>query len=384
MDSSNSNNTNPPLNTNSITESDTDITNNPNINILPNDSDEESINNENEIYENTDDYNEEENYEGFMPQFPNLFSPSPLRYTLPLGFPFGFSSGISSGISFGIPNSHILSNLNNAQGIFDMMSNIMIPMGVSPNILNINNSTNLIINEINPANSGNSVLPNIAGIGQPININGTNFGTQQMIDEEVNKLILSGTNNLGLVTTPVLSFIENCYLENVQYDVDVVNIIRYTIKNCFSRRTDFEASELISGIIYYSLAGNNSLFSDNYDHIVLPMLHNELKRIVTQSIRLAILRRAIGPPTMEDVKLVIKPDVLEQIPKSKYSELDDKIKSMNVSCTICQDEFNKEDIVRILPCEHIYHPDCIDDWLKEHSYKCPCCRKPAAEHSAKI
>jgi hypothetical protein len=59
-------------------------------------------------------------------------------------------------------------------------------------------------------------------------------------------------------------------------------------------------------------------------------------------------------------------------------------KNINIKCTVCQDEFNEQDDVRLLPCEHIYHLDCIDAWLKEHSYKCPCCRKPAAEHAPKI
>ena len=68
----------------------------------------------------------------------------------------------------------------------------------------------------------------------------------------------------------------------------------------------------------------------------------------------------------------------------KVNELEQKIKSMNSKCTVCQDDFNEQDDVRVLPCEHIYHLDCIDDWLKIHSYKCPCCRKPAAEYSPKI
>jgi hypothetical protein len=357
-----------------------------NINILPNDDTDENntVEDENEDEYENDEENEEEDeheedthYEGFIPHFPNFF----VTPNFGLNFPSGLFSGSTYGnyIGVGMDNSHILNNLNNLHGLFEMMSSNMVPMTT----VNPPNPITNIINEINPSNSGNSVLTNTTINGQLINNIG-NVGTQQMVDEEVNKLISSGMDNLNLVSEPVLNFIENCYLENMQYEDDIINLIRYTIKNCFSRRTEFELKELISGMIYYSFSGNNSLFSDNYDDIVLPMLHNELKRIVTQSIRLAIMRRAITVPNMEDVKLVVNPDVLEKIPKSKYVELEDKIKSMNIACTVCQDDFNNEDIVRILPCEHIYHPDCIDDWLKGHSYKCPCCRKPAAEHSAKI
>jgi hypothetical protein len=366
---------------NNSTSTNSEPTNEPNINILSDDDTDDDNDNEEYGDENEDDDDEETQYEGFIPQFPSLFLP----HTMGSANPFGFTFGVLPGI----PNGHILNNLNNVQGIFDMMSSFMVP-AIPPDLVNPINPIgpiNPITNEINPANSGNSPLANTTLTGQPIapiSPNANNLSTQAMIEEEVNKLISSGTNNLQLVTKPVLDFIENCYLENMQYEDDIINIIRYTIRYCFSRRTDFEISELISGIIYYSLGGNNSVFGDNYDDVVLPMLQNELKRIVTQSVRLAILRRAIAGPTMEDVKLVVNPDVLEKIPKSKYSEVDDKIKSMNVSCTVCQDDFNTEDTVRILPCEHLYHPDCIDDWLKGHSYKCPCCRKPAAEHSAKI
>jgi hypothetical protein len=365
------------------------------------DIDEEDIDEEDIDEEDIDeeDIDEAEHYDNYIPQI--FFGMNNIG--------LGVHSTLSHDFYTSESNSHILHNLHNLHELFEIMASTMIPTNIVnianvanvSNVSNVSNSTNNIISEINPANSGNSVLDNTTLAG--ITINGQtmiqaqlqpqpqpqpqpigNYGTQEMVNEQVDKLISSSMDNLNLVTEPLLNFIENCYLENMQYDDDIINLIRYTIKSCFSRRTDFEAKELISGLIYYSFSGNNSLFSDNYDDIVLPMLHSELKRIVTQSIRLAILRRAIAGPSMEDVKLVVNPDALEKIPKSKYMELDDKIKSMNISCTVCQDEFNDEDTVRVLPCEHIYHPDCIDDWLKLHSYKCPCCRKPAAEYSAKI
>ena len=38
-------------------------------------------------------------------------------------------------------------------------------------------------------------------------------------------------------------------------------------------------------------------------------------------------------------------------------------------------EFNVGDSVRYLPCMHIYHTECIDDWLMR-SFTCPSCMEP--------
>ncbi|KAK4946073.1 hypothetical protein LTR10_014875 [Elasticomyces elasticus] len=46
------------------------------------------------------------------------------------------------------------------------------------------------------------------------------------------------------------------------------------------------------------------------------------------------------------------------------------------TCPICLDDFTHGDtIVRELPCNHIYHPECIDPFLRENSSLCPMCKK---------
>lgn len=56
----------------------------------------------------------------------------------------------------------------------------------------------------------------------------------------------------------------------------------------------------------------------------------------------------------------------------KFREVNDK--SMP-TCLICFEEYTPEDDVRILDCEHFFHPDCVDRWLIGHSRCCPYCRK---------
>lgn len=44
-------------------------------------------------------------------------------------------------------------------------------------------------------------------------------------------------------------------------------------------------------------------------------------------------------------------------------------------CAICMCEYSIGDPIRFLPCLHIYHQECIDDWLLR-SFTCPLCTEP--------
>ncbi|KAK4930794.1 hypothetical protein LTR49_002558 [Elasticomyces elasticus] len=46
----------------------------------------------------------------------------------------------------------------------------------------------------------------------------------------------------------------------------------------------------------------------------------------------------------------------------------------NQGCSICTEDFEVGQDQRVLPCDHRFHPDCIDPWLLNVSGTCPLCR----------
>jgi hypothetical protein len=60
---------------------------------------------------------------------------------------------------------------------------------------------------------------------------------------------------------------------------------------------------------------------------------------------------------------IIRPTDLESIFEGDLAEI----------CPVCIDGFKTCDIVRILPCKHLFHKSCVDPWLLENR-SCPMCK----------
>lgn len=75
----------------------------------------------------------------------------------------------------------------------------------------------------------------------------------------------------------------------------------------------------------------------------------------------------------EDVKVTLSQDEFE-----KLNKVTDKSELENKQCNICLEDLKDDDMIKEgllkLNCNHIYHKDCIKEWLTKQSTKCPSCR----------
>jgi len=53
-------------------------------------------------------------------------------------------------------------------------------------------------------------------------------------------------------------------------------------------------------------------------------------------------------------------------------------------CIVCQCDFEDGDDLKVLPCEHKFHTDCVQTWLTVEKNECPLCRAKVCENEEDI
>lgn len=73
---------------------------------------------------------------------------------------------------------------------------------------------------------------------------------------------------------------------------------------------------------------------------------------------------------------VASDDTIEALPTRKFEAAeatDSGAGDHGTNCQICMEDFTEGDELRTLPCFHLFHAACVDQWLKVNSI-CPTCR----------
>lgn len=65
--------------------------------------------------------------------------------------------------------------------------------------------------------------------------------------------------------------------------------------------------------------------------------------------------------------------IIGQLPLYTVKPGEKEIDFDTENCAVCIENFKVKDVIRILPCKHIFHRICIDPWLLDHR-TCPMCK----------
>jgi hypothetical protein len=87
------------------------------------------------------------------------------------------------------------------------------------------------------------------------------------------------------------------------------------------------------------------------------------------------LSNEVTPP--DPKKLFTKEQVLE-LPKTKYDPDitgEELCIAVTSTCSICLDDFEKDEQLCVLPCGHLHHTECILPWLTTRNANCPLCKE---------
>ena len=159
---------------------------------------------------------------------------------------------------------------------------------------------------------------------------------------------------------------EKYWFEDLNILLDTNRLDEFYPTNCMNYKT--KVNSLVRGSIYIGII--LSVLKKNYLLLYIPLI------TMLMTLVLYYLRE-INKDTDKRIQK-LNEETNNNLPIIKYSDLDTTKIDYN-KCTICLANFDNEDLVKMLPCQHIFHNDCINVWLQNYNYKCPICRKEAGK-----
>jgi Ring finger domain len=92
----------------------------------------------------------------------------------------------------------------------------------------------------------------------------------------------------------------------------------------------------------------------------------------------------LGDVKTERWKFIAK-EQIDQLPLIRFDpdqqKSEEETNDCDVKCLICQYDYEKDESLRRLPCNHCFHQECVDEWLRAHD-SCPYCKKPIHDGNA--
>ena len=151
--------------------------------------------------------------------------------------------------------------------------------------------------------------------------------------------------------------------------------------NTNSNKNDYDLNNNINEL-YNFIDDYNDDFKDDYNEDII---YNEdlQEELAIKAVEQQILDELCpNPDTMSYEQLLQLEDNLGSVNKGLSNEQIDKLPltkfkkkkfTENYQCIICMEEFEEKEKVKLLPCGHIFHDNCIKQWLLKQK-TCPFCK----------
>lgn len=203
-------------------------------------------------------------------------------------------------------------------------------------------------------------------------------------DNLINSIIrLRVSLELGLISEQIQntnSIFNRMHRNNIFYNI-VTSEINENINNLYNEVSTYTDENYDSSNFDNDVENTPNIYS-NYQHIntetfIPPRIINDMSGFLVANILSSILDPYSNYNDLEEEIPILTEDEFNML---SFTNIDKDHPLLTSQCSICLDDFKLGEISVTLKCKHVYHKECIKNWLIKQSSKCPTCRMCCKEN----
>ena len=204
------------------------------------------------------------------------------------------------------------------------------------------------------------------------------YEDEHIIVKKLKQYLMEIINNHNIVDNYLIDFYKeydiNININDIILDDDspddLLNMTSNDIMNAF---------QSVIGNNYNIFYHNGNVMPNSMLNIHTPYTYHNLPQYNSELL-MGVINTILNEvtPEFKDVVTTLDDDEFKKINTYKQSCDSDTM------CSICFDNLMHDNMVSSLPCDHIFHTECIETYLKEYNYICPICRAEVGKSKVNI